>query len=80
MNTEEQMRARLTACTECGGERVLAEALDNMSLARPGTALPGITGPTTELWAVVCTSCGHIAFYAKEPAKLRPRDQASHEV
>lgn len=40
----------------------------------PGTALPGlITGPTSELWALTCVSCGHTALYAKDPHILLPK-------
>jgi predicted nucleic-acid-binding Zn-ribbon protein len=69
---EQEMRARLTPCPECRGERVLAEALNNIQLARPGTALPGITAPTSRLWAVVCINCGHATFYAKNPGAVLP--------
>lgn len=74
MTSEQEMQAKLTACPECGGERVLAEALNSVQLVRPGTALPGITNPTTRLWAVVCLRCGHTTLYAKKPDVLAPKE------
>ncbi|MFI5276915.1 MAG: hypothetical protein ACHQ1E_06565 [Ktedonobacterales bacterium] len=58
-------------CPECGAGRITAEAVSTVRLIRPGTALPGISGPVSECWALVCPQCGHTTLYAKDPGKLR---------
>ncbi len=60
-----------TPCPQCGGERFLAEGVNSVRLVKPGTALPGITGGFTELWALVCSVCGYTTFYTKNPSKIK---------
>lgn len=57
------------ACLECGGPRVDAEAYSGMQVVVPGTV------QSSQLRAVVCVSCGHTTFYAKEPDRLTPRER-----
>lgn len=60
-----------TPCPTCGGERLLADVGNNVRLVRHGTRLPGLSGPTTECWALVCEACGQAMLFAKDPAVLR---------
>lgn len=73
MISEQELRAKLTACPECGGERVIAHTPSIMQLVRAGTSLPAFA-PMTGLWAVVCLSCGDTTFYAKKPDALAPKE------
>jgi hypothetical protein len=51
---------------------VLADAVSSVKLVRYGTRLPGLTGPTTDCWALVCGACGQVTLFAKDPGVLRP--------
>jgi hypothetical protein len=60
-----------TPCPECKSERVLAKPAGNyLCLVAPTDMLPGFTGRWSDVWAVVCLSCGHTTFYAKRPERL----------
>ncbi len=60
-------------CPECHGERFPAAAINSVRLTALGTALPGITGGFTEMYALVCANCGYTMFYAKDPSHIHPR-------
>jgi hypothetical protein len=57
-----------SACPECGGPRINAEAYSGMQVVVPGTV------QSSQLRAVVCVGCGQTTFYAKEPDRLAPRE------
>ena len=59
-----------TPCPECHSQRFVAEGVNSVRLVAPGTAVPGITGGFSELWAVVCPNCGYTSLYAKQPSRL----------
>lgn len=59
-----------TPCPECGGARVTAEGVNTIRFVRPGTRLPGLTGPAIEVSALICERCGFVSLYAKEPGRL----------
>lgn len=57
-----------TPCPECGGERVVAQTTNYMSVYKPGT----LARSGSLLKSLVCITCGYTVFYAVEPAKLKP--------
>ncbi|MCA1668223.1 MAG: hypothetical protein LC793_12675 [Thermomicrobia bacterium] len=74
MEGERQMAGRAahapgpSPCLECGGARVVAEAYSGMQLVASGSH------QSSELRALVCVSCGHATFYAKEPERMIRRE------
>ncbi len=74
MEGERQMAARTahapgpSPCLECGGARVAADAYSGMQLVASGSH------QSSELRALVCVSCGHATFYAKEPERMIRRE------
>ncbi len=74
MEGERQMAAktahapRPVACPECGGARVAADAYTGMQI------VASRSHQSTELRALVCVTCGHTTFYAKEPERMAWRD------
>ncbi len=71
---DRQMAARIahapgpSPCLECGGARVAADAYSGMQLVASGSH------QSSELRALVCVSCGHATFYAKEPERMIRRE------
>lgn len=57
-------------CPECGGERIPAKGTPTMAVFNAQVKrLFGV--PTSALDALVCTRCGYITFYARNPAQLK---------
>lgn len=54
-----------TPCPECRGERVSAKPIA-VGYVLHVERLIG----QSDMWALVCTVCGHTSFYAMEPQKL----------
>lgn len=59
-----------TPCPQCHAERMLAEAGNNVRVVGFESGLRGAIGAYSELWAIVCPTCGYTTFYAKNPDKL----------
>ena len=57
-------------CPECKAERILAEAGNNVRVVGYKSGLRGAISAYSELWALVCPTCGYTSFYAKKPGKL----------
>jgi len=64
---------QVTPCPECGGERVVATITDTTSFT--------LTSPNADVWhghkrvylrdwALVCTYCGYLALFVKNPLAL----------
>ena len=65
MPQPQQPRA-FTPCPICSGERSLADLIGNVALLKDGASL--LSGRhQSQLRALVCTVCGYVEFFAKDP-------------
>lgn len=71
-NSPTVSRPTATPCPECGSMRVVAAGLNTVRVARAdvGFLRKGSSNNGSEFWSLVCKSCGHTTFYAKNPDRL----------
>lgn len=72
MSSDSVVRPAPSVCPECGKNRVIADGVSTLRVARSGAGPigKGLTNNDSEFWALVCVGCGHTTLYAKNPSHL----------